>query len=170
MRLEKISYFVQYTLKRFSIGSSVEIYKSIHSQFNSVQSLSRVWLLWPHGVQHARFPCPLILTYLKCQNIMGRLFPRVSDLMWRPKCWRFLGRELEQAISLSWIIDTRDWLKHWSGVKQFLWNELWPGKHAGVVEGMQYLWLQLCWNNILISLILSSSGFHCFLDLQGNDL
>lgn len=65
----------------------------------------------------------------------------------------------------SWIIDTRDWLKHWSGVKQFLWNELWPGKHAGGVEGMQYLWLQLCWNNILISLILSSSGF-LFLDLQ----
>ena len=27
-------------------------------QFSSVQSLSHVWL-WPHGLQHARLPCPL---------------------------------------------------------------------------------------------------------------
>ena len=26
--------------------------------FNSVQLFSLVWLLWPHGLQHARFPCP----------------------------------------------------------------------------------------------------------------
>ena len=29
---------------------------SIH-HISSVQSLSRVWLLWPHELQHARFPC-----------------------------------------------------------------------------------------------------------------
>ena len=28
------------------------------SQFNSVQSLSRVWLLWPHESRHAKPPCP----------------------------------------------------------------------------------------------------------------
>ena len=28
-------------------------------QFSSVQSLSRVLLLWPHELQHARPPCPL---------------------------------------------------------------------------------------------------------------
>ena len=28
------------------------------SFFSSVQSLSRVWLLWPHESQHARPPCP----------------------------------------------------------------------------------------------------------------
>ena len=28
------------------------------SSFSSVQSLSRVQLLRPHGLQHARFPCP----------------------------------------------------------------------------------------------------------------
>ena len=27
-------------------------------QFSSVQSLSRVWLFRPHGLQHARLPCP----------------------------------------------------------------------------------------------------------------
>ena len=27
-------------------------------QFSSVQSLSCVWLLWPHGLQHVRPPCP----------------------------------------------------------------------------------------------------------------
>ena len=27
-------------------------------QFGSVRSLSRVWLLWPHRLQHARPPCP----------------------------------------------------------------------------------------------------------------
>ena len=27
-------------------------------QFSSVQSLSRVWLFVPHGLQHARLPCP----------------------------------------------------------------------------------------------------------------
>ena len=27
-------------------------------QFSSVQSLSRVWLLWPHEPQHTRPPCP----------------------------------------------------------------------------------------------------------------
>ena len=31
---------------------------STGSQFSSVQSLSRVWLLWPRGLQHARPPCP----------------------------------------------------------------------------------------------------------------
>ena len=28
-------------------------------RFSSVQSLSRVWLLWPHEPQHTRTPCPL---------------------------------------------------------------------------------------------------------------
>ena len=27
-------------------------------QFSSVQSLSHVWVFWPHGLQHARPPCP----------------------------------------------------------------------------------------------------------------
>ena len=27
-------------------------------KFSSVQSLSRVWLLQPHGLQHSRLPCP----------------------------------------------------------------------------------------------------------------
>ena len=26
--------------------------------FSSVQSLSHVWILWPHGLQHSRLPCP----------------------------------------------------------------------------------------------------------------
>ena len=34
------------------------VYPSVSPvQFSSVQSLSRVWL-WPHGLQHARHPCP----------------------------------------------------------------------------------------------------------------
>ena len=30
----------------------------VSTRFSSVQSLSHVWLLWPHGLQHARLPCP----------------------------------------------------------------------------------------------------------------
>ena len=30
----------------------------MHHQFNSIQSLSHVRLLWPHGLQHASPPCP----------------------------------------------------------------------------------------------------------------
>ena len=33
----------------------------------SVQLLSCVWLLWPHGLQHARLPCPW-LPELACSN------------------------------------------------------------------------------------------------------
>ena len=32
-----------------------------------VQSLSRVWLLWPHGLRHARFPCPSLSSQV-CSN------------------------------------------------------------------------------------------------------
>ena len=30
----------------------------IQTSFSSVQLLSRIWLLWPHGLQHARPHCP----------------------------------------------------------------------------------------------------------------
>ena len=30
----------------------------IFCSYTSVQSLSCVWLLWPHGLQHSRLPCP----------------------------------------------------------------------------------------------------------------
>ena len=32
-----------------------------HDQFSSVQSLSHVRLLWSHGPQHARLPCPSLI-------------------------------------------------------------------------------------------------------------
>ena len=34
------------------------IFKGSSIQFTSVQSLSHVRLLWPHGLQHTRLPCP----------------------------------------------------------------------------------------------------------------
>ena len=30
-------------------------------QFSAIQSLSRVWLFAPHGLQHARLPCPSLI-------------------------------------------------------------------------------------------------------------
>ena len=36
-------------------------------ELSSVQLLSSVWLLWPHGLQHARLPCPW-LPELACSN------------------------------------------------------------------------------------------------------
>lgn len=87
---------------------------------------------------------------------MGRFFPRVSDLVWRHKWQRLLGRELEKAIYLSWIMNTRDWLR------TFEQNEAIPMEWALArkaqwcwTEEMQYLWLQLCWSKILINLIIS---------------
>ena len=35
-----------------------QITVKIYFQFSSIQSLSWVWLLEPHGLQHARLPCP----------------------------------------------------------------------------------------------------------------
>lgn len=69
--------------------------------------------------------------YLQCQNIVERLFPGVSDLVWKPKWQRLLGRELEKAISLGWIMGTRDWLRtfEWSEAIHMEWA--WPGKHTG---------------------------------------
>ena len=40
-----------------SIMSSAAVSYLFTIQFNSVQSLSRIWLR-PHGLQHARLPCP----------------------------------------------------------------------------------------------------------------
>ena len=45
------------------VGKWVHIYQihkilSSTKVFSSVQWLSRVWLLWPHGLQHAKPPCP----------------------------------------------------------------------------------------------------------------
>ena len=37
----------------------VDILVCIFANYSSVQSLSHVWLLQPHGLQHSRFPCPL---------------------------------------------------------------------------------------------------------------
>ena len=34
---------------------------------SSVQSLSRVWLLQPHGLQHTRLPCPLQSSEVPCR-------------------------------------------------------------------------------------------------------
>ena len=36
----------------------LSIYIYIYIQFSSVQSLSHIRLFWPHGLQHARPPCP----------------------------------------------------------------------------------------------------------------
>ena len=128
MRLGKLPYFVQVTQMRFNVGRSVNF----------------------------RFINWFILIYLKCQNILGILFPRVSDLFWRPKRWRLLGGELEKAISLCWIMGTRDQLR------TFEWSEATPMEWALArktcwcwIEGMQYLWLQLCWSKTFISPILS---------------
>ena len=81
-------------------------------QFSSVQSLSRVRLLWPHGLQHARFPCPSLsskfcsnscplsqwcyLTISSCVALFSSIFPSItvfySELIlcirW-PKFWSF---------------------------------------------------------------------------------
>lgn len=87
---------------------------------------------------------------------MGRLLPKVRALVWRPKWQRLLGRELEKAISLSWIMGTRDWLRtlEWSEAIAMEWA-LARKTHCCWTEEMQYLWFQLCWSKILISLILS---------------
>ena len=42
-------------------------------QFGSVRSLSRVWLLWPHRLQHARPPCP---------SPTSRLYSNSCPLSW----------------------------------------------------------------------------------------
>ena len=42
-------------------------------QFGSVQSLSRVWLLWPHRLQHTRPPCP---------SPTSRLYSNSCPLSW----------------------------------------------------------------------------------------
>ena len=49
---------VQLKWKRNSKEGKKNIHIESGHQFSSVQSLSPVQLLWPHGLQHARPPCP----------------------------------------------------------------------------------------------------------------
>ena len=52
------------------------------------QSLSRVWLLWPRGLQHARLPCP---------SLSPRVCTNSCPLIW----WCYLSNPLRPPFSFA---------------------------------------------------------------------
>ena len=97
-------------------------------QFNSVQSLSCVQSLWPHGLQHVRHPCrpptpracsnscPLshsnhLILWRPLQSFPASVFPNESVLCIRwPKNWSF-SFTISPSNEYSGLISFRiDWL------------------------------------------------------------
>ena len=83
-------------------------------QLSSVQSLSCVWL-WPHGLQHARLPCPSLIPWsllklISIESVMpsNHSIPCCSLLLLLPSIFPSI-----RVFSNELVLQIR-WPKYWS--------------------------------------------------------